>query len=178
MRILILFIGVSFLIAISAKEITIEPGIVVTITEQDNKMRVIDWMGRESRMQVEKLKRIYEEAHKHAFPELLIAIAKVESNFDPDAVSYAGATGLMQVMSHVWAEELKQAGVIASEDDLFDISRCMAASAYILKRYLSWEEGNLKNALKRYVGVRSDTDYHNKVLETLSEIYAMKYQED
>lgn len=38
-------------------------------------------------------------------PDFVLAMIAVESNFDPNAVSSAGATGLMQVMPH-WQEQL------------------------------------------------------------------------
>ena len=33
-------------------------------------------------------------------PDLVLALMAIESNFDPDAVSHKGATGLMQIMPH------------------------------------------------------------------------------
>ncbi len=176
MRILIPLFVVLLLIGVSVNRANIRAENPLIEHKDYEKARVLDWMCKNSRMPETTLEEIYEEAHKYAFPDLLIAIAKVESKFDPGAVSSEGATGLMQVMSYVWSEELKQNGVIARDDDLFDISRCMAASAYILRKYLTWERGNLGNALKRYVGVRSETEYPQKVLRTLDEISAMRYE--
>ncbi len=42
-------------------------------------------------------------------PDFILAIIEVESNFDPDAKSSAGALGLMQIMPH-WKEQLNIVG--------------------------------------------------------------------
>jgi soluble lytic murein transglycosylase-like protein len=181
MRRFIPFIGMLMVILAGAKQTNIGPAPVVLKTSladaaHDEKARILDWMGRTSTVPAGILEQIYEEAHKHDFPDLLLAIAKVESDFDPAAISHAGATGLTQVMAHVWEKELREKGVISGADDLFDVSRCMAASAYILGKYLAWEGGDLRGALMRYGGTRADTGYQDKVIGTLAEIRGMKYQ--
>ena len=51
------------------------------------------------------------EAKRQNFPiELALAVAKVESNFDPMAVSHAGARGVMQIMP-------------ATAENVLDVSR-------------------------------------------------------
>ena len=45
------------------------------------------------------MKIVIEEAERAGLePELALAVARVESDFDPDARSHAGAIGLMQIM--------------------------------------------------------------------------------
>ncbi|MEW6002679.1 MAG: lytic transglycosylase domain-containing protein [Nitrospirota bacterium] len=179
MRFLILFVGVFFLLLTSLKLglEKVDKPVAEVITDGKeigaNKARIINWMDRHSKMPVELLDHIYEEAHKHAFPELLIAIAKVESDFNPYVVSPAGAVGLTQIMPKVWGKELKQEGIILKEKDLFDVSKCMAASAYILTKYLNVEKGNIKRALKRYVGGQV-AGYYEEIIKTLGEISFMK----
>lgn len=174
MRKLIPIIGVLFLTVSGAGETNIGAELPASVNAEE-KARVIGWMARNSSMPLERLEEIYTEINKYGFPELLIAIAKVESSFDPRAVSHEGAAGLMQVMARIWKDELKKAGIIANEDDLFEVSKCVAASVYILEKYLRLEGGNLGNALNRYVG-HSKTGYREKVVEALGEIHMAKYE--
>jgi soluble lytic murein transglycosylase-like protein len=70
----------------------------------------------------------YQAAHTaQVSPYLLMAIAWVESRFDPQAVSESGAMGLMQFMPETW-EEWGQGG------DPFDPTDAIPAAA----RYLGW----------------------------------------
>ncbi len=138
----------------------------------NEKQAVLKWMSKYSNMPLNMMARIYDEAHKHRFPDLLLAIAKVESNFNPQAVSDAGAFGLMQVMGNTWMNELKDQGIIRNEDDLFRISKCMDASSYILDKYLDWKRNNLRDALICYGG--PDRDYSKRILEALGELEAVK----
>ncbi|EXG80973.1 cell wall-associated hydrolase, invasion-associated protein [Cryptosporangium arvum DSM 44712] len=73
-------------------------------------------------------------------PALLAAVAKIESNYDPDAVSRAGARGLMQIMPAT-AREL---GV-----DPFDARQAVDGAARLLKQHLN-EFGSLPLALAAY----------------------------
>ncbi|MDA8091268.1 MAG: transglycosylase SLT domain-containing protein [Nitrospiraceae bacterium] len=142
------------------------------VNKTDERSAVLKWMSKYSSMPVNMMARIYDEAHKHRFPDLLIAMAKVESNFNPEAVSDAGAVGLMQVMGNTWTDELKDQGIIRKEDDLFKISKCMDASAYILDKYLDWKRNNLRDALVCYGG--PDHEYAVKILQALGELEAVK----
>jgi soluble lytic murein transglycosylase-like protein len=72
---------------------------------------------------------IYDAARRHGVnPALLAAMARVESAFDPEAVSHAGARGLMQLMPATAA----RFGV--ATDELFDPVRNLEASA----GYVAW----------------------------------------
>ena len=72
---------------------------------------------------------IYEASRRHGVnPAVLAAMARVESAFDPRAVSHAGARGLMQLMPAT-AERF---GVRV--DELFDPVRNLEASA----SYVAW----------------------------------------
>lgn len=60
---------------------------------------------------------------------LIIAIAAQESRFDPEAVSWKGAVGLMQIMP-AYSD-------VKSDTLLFDVEQNMREGARILKRHLS-----------------------------------------
>lgn len=82
-------------------------------------------------------------ARKHALdPDLVKAVVKAESNFDPACVSSAGARGLMQVMPTTAAE--------MEIYDLFDPSQNIAAGSRYLRQMFERFSGNLDLALAAY----------------------------
>jgi soluble lytic murein transglycosylase-like protein len=84
-------------------------------------------------------------AMRHALsPELIRAMTRVESDFDPLAVSHKGARGLMQVMPAT----AKRFGVTA--DQLFDPAANIAAGTAYLAWLLDRFNGNLDLALAAY----------------------------
>ena len=86
---------------------------------------------------------IYKAAQKYNLPPALIkAVIKAESNFDANAVSSAGAQGLMQLMPAT-AEEL---GV----KNPFDIEQNIDGGSHYLRKMLDQFGGNTKLALAAY----------------------------
>lgn len=84
-------------------------------------------------------------------PNLVVAIIKVESDFDPNAVSPMDARGLMQILPETaqWiAEELEEDYV---EDDLFDPEMNISYGTYYLK-YLIDHFKNQDIAIAAYNG--------------------------
>ncbi|MDR5863562.1 transglycosylase SLT domain-containing protein [Halomonas campisalis] len=107
----------------------------------------------------ELLHRIYHEARLAGLPpEIVMAVIEVESAFRPDAVSSAGAVGLMQIMPF-WIREL---GLPA--DDLKDPWRNLRYGTTILAHYLAVERGDLTRALARYNGSLGQTWYPERVM--------------
>ena len=112
---------------------------------------------------IELLTRVhYEAARAELPPELVLAVIDVESNFDPYAISVAGALGLMQVMPF-WRNEIGR-----PNDNLIHVDTNLRYGCTILKFYLDKEHGDLRRALGRYNGSIGRRDYSNKVIDKLS----------
>jgi soluble lytic murein transglycosylase-like protein len=96
-------------------------------------------------------------------PVLLIAVMAIESNFNPNAQSGAGAQGLMQVMTKVHLNKYAPYGGAAAA---FKPEANIRVGAYILKYYIA-QAGSLTGGLRYYVGgpaVSADGGYVGKVL--------------
>lgn len=110
-------------------------------------------------LRTELLHRAYQEARLAGLPpELVLAVIQVESAFQAEAVSSAGAVGLMQIMPF-WIREL---GLPA--DDLKDPWRNLRYGCTILAHYLAVERGDLTRALARYNGSLGQTWYPERVM--------------
>jgi soluble lytic murein transglycosylase len=73
------------------------------------------------------------QAHtaEHRVPaRFMHALMRTESNFDPEAISWAGARGLCQVMPATGRGLAKQLGISVTEDDLLDPHTSMKLGAY------------------------------------------------
>ena len=113
---------------------------------------------------IEILTRVhYEAARAELPPELILAVIEVESNFDPYAISVAGALGLMQVMPF-WRDEIGR-----PDDNLIRLDTNLRYGCTILKFYLDKEKGDLRRALGRYNGSLGKRKYPNKVIDKLSQ---------
>lgn len=90
------------------------------------------------------LDAIFEEAGRiyNLSPNLLKAVAKVESNFRPDVVSRAGAIGVMQLMPGT------AAGLGVT--DPYDPEQNIMGGAKYLRQMLDRFDGNLQAALSAY----------------------------
>jgi len=90
------------------------------------------------------LDEIFEEAGRryNLSPNLLKAVARVESNFRPDVVSTAGAMGIMQLMPGT------AAGLGVT--DAFDPYQNIMGGASYLRQMLDRFDGDLRVALSAY----------------------------
>ena len=96
-------------------------------------------------------------------PVLLLAVISVESNFNPNTKSHAGAEGLMQVMTSVHKDKY---AIFGGTSEAVKPEVNIRVGAYILK-YLIATAGSLRNGLKYYVGAANAPDdggYADKVM--------------
>lgn len=111
------------------------------------------------------LQSVHCESSKHLMlrdrPQLVLAVIDVESAFDPFAVSYAGAVGLMQVMPF-WPSQLG-----LETQDLIDVELNVRMGTSILAYYLEREKGDYRRALARYNGSLGRRTYPDLVLGRL-----------
>lgn len=91
-------------------------------------------------------------------PELVTAVARVESDFDPLCVSNKGARGLLQVMP----ETGKRFG-IRHPDELFDPAANIAAGTAYLAWLMARYQGNLDYALAAYNAGEGAVDRHRGI---------------
>lgn len=131
----------------------------VWLTDMSHRLRK---KVRDNALRIKLLKHIHYEASRAQLdPNLVLAVIDVESNFNPYAISSAGARGLMQVMPF-WLKEIGKPG-----DSLFDIRTNLRYGCTILKHYLKKEKGNITRALARYNGSRGKYRYPKKVYHAL-----------
>jgi soluble lytic murein transglycosylase-like protein len=121
---------------------------------------------------------IHEAAFRHALPpQLLLAVARVESDFQPFEVSPKGARGLMQVMPETGV----RFGV--RPEELFDPERNIAAGTAYLAWLLDRYNGDLdltlaaynagEGAVDKYGGIppyRETQEYVRRVRNVLNEV--------
>jgi len=81
-------------------------------------------------------------------PDLLMSLARVESTFNPEAVSSCGAQGLLQVMPATFEETAKRVG-LKNGDPLDPEDNARIGAAY-LKRMLELYDGDEYLALAAY----------------------------
>lgn len=94
----------------------------------------------------ETIKTVYKKSNEYGFnPYLVMAMIQVESGFNPNAVSTAGAYGLMQVNYAVWKEELN-----IDFERIFEKEYNIDLGLKILKHYYEKANGNIFIALSRY----------------------------
>ncbi|MFB0538305.1 MAG: transglycosylase SLT domain-containing protein [Anaerolineae bacterium] len=91
-------------------------------------------------------------------PLLIWAVMRQESRYDPEALSYAGARGLMQVMpsSQAWIAE--QLGKDISPGDAYTPEASIRMGAWFLDFLLDYFDGDLELAIAAYNGGAGSVD--------------------
>ncbi len=112
----------------------------------------------DANFRIDLLKSAHREATRVKIkPELVLAVIEVESDFDPFAISSAGARGLMQIMPF-WLKEIGR-----PNDNLFRSNTNLRYGCTILRYYLDKENGNRIRALARYNGSLGRRGYPARV---------------
>ena len=91
-------------------------------------------------------------AEHHVDPALILAVAAVESKFNPVAESVFGAKGLMQIIPRFHHDKLAGHG---GSDALLDPEVNIDVGAQILREYLR-RHGELEPALQTYAGAADE----------------------
>lgn len=95
-------------------------------------------------------------------PKLLLAIAKVESNYYKYAISSSGAYGLMQVIPVWHKDKILEARKVTGNPEVFNIDTNMYLGARIYKDCIK-KYGNVNKALLCYSG--QTPGYDKKVVQ-------------
>jgi hypothetical protein len=103
--------------------------------------------------------RFTSEEHRLNFLSVLMGIVRVESAFDPAAVSNRNARGLMQVHWPTWKR------YFSSPEEAHDLRRNLTVGTGILRHYMRRSNNDLRRALYRYLGAPDDR-YADKVIES------------
>ncbi len=86
-------------------------------------------------------------------PNLLLAVMRVESVYDPEIVSYAGAIGLLQIMPRTGRLIAHRLGLTDFRtDDLLDPATNIELAAWYLRSLIDRFEGRLPLAIAAYNG--------------------------
>ena len=126
------------------------------------------WISRRYNVALEPVGRLVQEAwtigHKVGLdPTLILAIAAIESRFNPFAQSAMGAQGLMQVMTRVHVDKYEPFG---GTHAAFDPISNLKVGVQVLRECIA-RAGSLEAGIRWYVGaanLASDGGYLGKVL--------------
>jgi len=98
------------------------------------------------------------EEHRLNFLSVLMGIIRVESGFNPAAVSSKNARGLMQVHWPTWKRYFD------SPEQAHDPDKNLFVGTGILRLYMHQSNNDLRLALYKYLGTKDDR-YADRVIE-------------
>jgi len=133
------------------------------------------WISRRYNVALEPVGRLVQEAWTigHAVgldPTLILAIAAIESRFNPFAQSAMGAQGLMQVMTRVHVDKYEPFG---GTHAAFDPIANLKVGVQVLRECIA-RAGGLEAGLRWYVGAANTADDGGYLGKVLSEQGHMK----
>ncbi len=85
-------------------------------------------------------------------PELIWAVAREESHFRYDAVSGAGALGLMQIMPPTGKDIAQRLGVAITDNDLLNPEISIKFGSFYINSMLNMFDGDIDKAMAAYNG--------------------------
>lgn len=91
-------------------------------------------------------------------PHLVMALIKAESNFDENAVSHAGAKGLMQLTDETFEYCTNVLGTSFSSEDIFNPEANISAGVWYISYLLEKYDGNITNAVAAYNAGSANVD--------------------
>ncbi|WP_052754876.1 transglycosylase SLT domain-containing protein [Lampropedia cohaerens] len=165
---------------IAALEMEVDPQAVDRVSAVDlldlpiEQAAVAYWLGRKYRVAAEPMGALVAQAYdvgaqRGLDPKLILAVAAIESRFNPYAQSPVGAQGLMQVMTRVHADKFSHfGGPLAALDPTTN----MQVGSLILEDCIE-RFGDVQRGLVCYVGAAnlpSDGGYAKKVLAEYARI--------
>lgn len=135
---------------------------------------VAEWIAKRYRIALEPVSRLVLEAwsigpRAGLEPTLILAVAAVESAFNPFAQGSGGAKGLMQVVAHAHLEKFEPLGGLRAA---FDPVSNLRVGALVLKESIA-EAGSVEGGLLAYMGAYStsrQTNYPQRVLGEQSQL--------
>jgi Transglycosylase SLT domain len=133
------------------------------------------WISRRYNVALEPIGRLVQEAwaigqHAGLDPTLILAIAAIESRFNPFAQSAMGAQGLMQVMTQVHVDKYEAFG---GTHAAFDPISNLKVGVQVLRECIA-RAGGLEAGLRWYVGAANTGDDGGYIGKVLAEQSHMK----
>lgn len=156
---------------------TVKSGPVYAASEvhelKDEQKAIADFISRRYRVADQAVSRFVATAYRagHAFrvdPLLILAVAAIESRYNPVAESFLGAKGLMQIIPRYHQDKIREHG---GDGALLDPEVNIYVGAQILREYLK-RFGETETALRMYGGAFDvpTSQYANKVLSERSRL--------
>jgi hypothetical protein len=153
----------------AAEPEAVERATAVNPTELTKQQQALaKWISRRYNVALEPIGRLVQEAwvighHAGLDPTLILAVAAIESRFNPFAQSTMGAQGLMQVMTQVHVDKYEAFG---GSHAAFDPISNLRVGVQVLRECIA-RAGGLEAGLRWYVGAANSGDdggYMGKVL--------------